>query len=105
MLRHVGSPSVSGSVYVTQSTIFRWPVLVTLTTGLSRSTPVSRMPIVVLRPSQVGWALTNCAAHVSFVGMYGLTRGVFASGGGCGVGFCDPVGGGSASGITVSTLI
>jgi hypothetical protein len=60
--RHVGSPSVAGSVYVTQSTILRSPVLVTLVTGLSRSTPVSRMPIVVPRPSHVGCALTNCAA-------------------------------------------
>ena len=45
---------VAGSVYVTQSTILRSPVLVVLTTGLSRSTPVSRIPIVTLRPSHVG---------------------------------------------------
>ena len=37
--------------------------------------------------------------------MYGLTRGVFAPGGGCGVGFCEPAGTGSESGMTVSTLI
>src|SRR5262249_39797575 len=105
MLRHVGSPSVSGSVYVTQSTILRSPVLVTLTTGLSRWTPRSRMPIVVPRPSQVGWASTNCAAPVSFVGRYGLTRGVSAPGGGCGDGFCEPVGGGAPGGVTVAALV
>src|SRR4029078_11478080 len=56
--RQVGSPSVAGSVYVTHSTILRSPVLVVLTTGLSRSTPVSRIPIVTLRPSHVGCAFT-----------------------------------------------
>ena len=66
---------------------------------------MSRMPIVVPRPSHVECSFTNCAAPVSRVGRYGLTRGVSAPGGGCGVGSCEPAGGGSESGSVVSTLI
>ena len=66
---HVGSSSVNGSVAVTQSVIFRSPVVVVASAGWSRSMPESTMPMVVPRPSQVGWAAVNCAAPVSPMGM------------------------------------
>ena len=72
--------SSNGSVAVTQSTIFRSPVVVFCSAGCSRSTPESMMPMVTPRPSHFGFCLTNLTAPVSFVGMYGLSAGVLASG-------------------------
>ncbi len=69
ILIHDGSPSVTGSVNVTQFTIFRSPVEVVCNDGWPTSTPVSRWPMVMPRPSQVGCAATNCGAPVSRVGM------------------------------------
>ena len=74
--RQVASPSSSGSVEVTQSTILRSPVVVVASAGWSRSTPESRMPTVMPRPSYVRFLALNLTAPVSFVGMYGLASGV-----------------------------
>ena len=82
MFTQVGSLSSNGSVYVIQSVTFRSPVLVVSRLGWSSETPVSRIPIVTPRPSQVGCAEVNCAAPVSPIGMYGLFLGVAAPGGG-----------------------
>jgi hypothetical protein len=65
----VGSLSVNGSVYVTQSMIFGVPTVVTASAGWSSVTPVSRMPTVTPRPSHVGWAEVKAAAPVSPIGM------------------------------------
>ena len=78
--RQVKSLSNTGSVAVNQSTIFRSPVDVVCSAGLSRSTPESMMPIVTPRPSHVGWAFLKATAPVSLVGMNGLTAGVSAPG-------------------------
>ena len=48
--------------------------------------PVSTMPIVTPRPSQVGLAAVKSSEFVSCTGMYGFDRGVAALGGVCGVG-------------------
>src|SRR5437868_7308717 len=42
-----GSPSVTASVYETQSMIFRSPVVVVCSAGCPTSTPVSRWPMVI----------------------------------------------------------
>jgi hypothetical protein len=81
MARQDPSPSVSGWVAVNQSTIFRSPVEVVCSHGLSRSTPESRMPIVTPRPSQVGCSFLNSTAPVSPVGRNGLSAAVSAPGG------------------------
>ena len=80
MGRHVGSPSSTGSVPVTQSTILVSPVLVFCSDGWSRSTPESTMPMVTPRPSYFLLAFLNATEPVSCVGMYGLAFGVFAPG-------------------------
>ncbi len=67
--RQVRSPSSTGSVAVTQSTILRSPVEVSASAGWSRSTPESRMPMVTPRPSYFGLFLLKATAPVSRVGM------------------------------------
>ncbi len=67
------------------------------------STPVSTMPIVTPRPSNLGFAATNCGAPVSCVGMYAFSGGVFSSGGSTFV--LPPSGFGFDSGIVRSTSI
>ena len=76
MARQVPSPSNSGSVAVTQSTILRSPVVVVCSAGWSRSTPESMTPMVTPRPSQVGLAALKSTDPVSLVGMYGFASGV-----------------------------
>jgi len=66
---------------------------------------VLRMSIVVFWLFYVECLFTNCVVLVLCVGRYGLICGVFVLGGGCGVGFCELVGGGSVSGSVVSMLI
>src|SRR5215213_4294343 len=102
MFSQVGSVSTAGLVAVIQSTIFRSPVVVVMRAGLSSVIPVSRKPIVTPRPSHVGWAARNCAAPVSWVGMYGFAFGVLALGGVCGR-TAVPSGLGSPSGMTSFT--
>ncbi|CAM5441825.1 hypothetical protein STANM309S_03017 [Streptomyces tanashiensis] len=80
--RQVASPSVSGSVAVTQSTILRSPVVVFCRAGWPRSTPESRMPMVTPRPSAFGCSLTKSTAPVSCEGLYGFFAGVFLPGAG-----------------------
>ena len=60
--------------------------------------PVSTMPMVTPRPSQVGCAAKNCAAFVSRVGMYSLLFGVDAVGAGREIRPDTPSGRGSSSG-------
>ena len=100
---HVGSLSVTGSVPATQSMIFRSPVLVVASAGWSRSMPVSTMPIVIPRPSQVGCAASNAAEPVSPIGMYGLSFGVAGPGGTCGCAGWLASGSGDGSGTIWST--
>ncbi|CAM5581122.1 hypothetical protein SCYAM73S_02558 [Streptomyces cyaneofuscatus] len=76
----VPSPSFTGSVAVTQSTILRSPVVVFFSAGWPRSTPESRTPMVIPRPSAVGFFSTNSTAPVSKEGLYGLAAGVFLPG-------------------------
>ena len=80
-------PSVTGSVAVNVSTILRSPVEVFCSAGCARSTPLSRMPMVVPRPSQVGCWRLKTIEPVSRVGMNGLSSAVVAPGppvtGGC----------------------
>ena len=82
----VPSPS-SGEVAVNVSTILRSPVDVRCSAGCARSTPLSRMPMVVPRPSQVGCWRLKTTEPVSLVGMNGLSSAVPAPGppvtGGC----------------------
>ncbi len=80
--RQVASPSVSGSVAVTQSTILRSPVVVLCRAGWARSTPESRTPMVTPRPSARGWLSTKSTAPVSWDGLYGFFAGVFRLGAG-----------------------
>ncbi len=101
--RQVASPSAIGSVEVTQSTIFRSPVVVFCSAGWPRSTPESRMPMVMPRPSAFGCSLTKSTAPVSKDGLYGFAVGVFRSGPGrAAAGEPDfvPSGAGSSSGIS-----
>ncbi len=74
--RQVPSPSVTGSVAVTQSTILRSPVVVFWSAGLARSTPESRTPMVTPRPSAFGFFFTKSTAPVSKDGLYGFFAGV-----------------------------
>ncbi len=69
MARQVASPSTSGSVAVTQSTILGSPVVVVCSAGWSRATPESRTPMVTPRPSHVGLAPRKATAPMSRVGM------------------------------------
>ena len=69
MARHEPSPSSSGWVPVTQSTILRSPVEVVWRAGWSRSTPESMTPTVTPRPSQAVWPCLNATDPVSRVGM------------------------------------
>ena len=80
--RQVLSLSMIGSVAVTQSTIFRSPVVVFCSAGWPRSTPESRMPMVTPRPSAFGWSSTKSTAPVSKDGLYGFSAGVFFPGAG-----------------------
>ena len=80
MGRQVASLSRTGSVAVTQSTILRSPVVVFCRAGWSRSTPESRTPIVMPRPSYVGCDFLKSTEPMSCVGMYGLASGVFLPG-------------------------
>ena len=83
-------------MYVTQSVIFVSPVVVFCSAGCARSTPLSMMPMVVPRPSYVGFAAVKAAAPVSPTGMYGLSRGVPFPGAGWGVGLAAPSGDGGS---------
>lgn len=76
----VPSPSLTGSVAVTQSTILRSPVVVFFRAGWPRSTPESRMPMVIPRPSAFGFFATKSTAPVSKDGLYGFFAGVFLFG-------------------------
>ncbi len=78
----VPSPSLTGSVAVTQSTILRSPVVVFWSAGWATSTPESRMPMVMPRPSAFGFCLTKSTAPVSKDGLYGFFAGVFLPGAG-----------------------
>ncbi|CAM5384434.1 hypothetical protein SGLAM104S_03309 [Streptomyces glaucescens] len=80
--RQVPSPSATGSVAVTQSTILRSPVVVFCSAGCPRSTPESRMPMVMPRPSAFGWSSTKSTAPVSKDGLYGFSAGVSSPGAG-----------------------
>lgn len=80
--RQVRSPSTTGSVAVTQSTILRSPVVVFCSAGWARSTPESRMPMVMPRPSAFGFFFTKSTAPVSKDGLYGFSAGVRRSGAG-----------------------
>ncbi len=80
--RQVLSLSTTGSVAVTQSTIFRSPVVVFCSAGWPRSTPESMMPMVMPRPSAFGWSSTKSTAPVSKDGLYGFSAGVFFPGAG-----------------------
>ncbi len=80
MGRQVWSPSAIGSVEVTQSTILRSPVVVFCSAGWPRSTPESRMPMVMPRPSAFGFFFTKSTAPVSKDGLYGFSAGVFLFG-------------------------
>src|SRR3954451_22139807 len=94
MARQEPSLSSNGSVAVTQSTIFRWPVVVFCSAGWSMSTPESMMPMVTPRPSQVGCFFLNSTEPVSLVGRYGFAAGVVApgpAGGAACLAACSPV--------------
>ncbi len=80
ILSQVPSPSLTGSVAVTQSTILRSPVVVFCSAGWPRSTPESRTPMVIPRPSAFGCCFTKSTAPVSKDGLYGFFAGVFLSG-------------------------
>lgn len=80
--RQVRSASTTGSVAVTQSTILRSPVVVFRSAGWARSTPESRMPMVIPRPSDFGFFATKSTAPVSKDGLYGFSAGVFLPGAG-----------------------
>ncbi len=80
--RQVASLSRIGSVAVTQSTILRSPVVVFWSAGWERSTPESRTPMVMPRPSAFGWSSTKSTAPVSKEGLYGFSAGVFLPGAG-----------------------
>ena len=99
----VGSLSVAGCVPAIHCTTFRAPVLVFVRLAWWRSTPVSTIPIVTLRPSHVGCAARNAAAWISPIGMYGLSFGVPAPGAGCGCAGWLASGDGSGSGTISST--
>ena len=98
----VGSLSVSGSVAVTHSVTLRSPVVVVRRAGWVRSMPVSSWPMVTPRPSHVGCAATNCAAPVSWVGMYGFAFGVDDDGGSTSTS-SESSGAGRSSAMTSST--